>query len=146
MSQRTRPLALAALIILLFPATASAAIRITEISFDPSGRDTGSNSHLNQEYVVLKNTGPQAQQLSGWVLKDRNTGGHRYEFPRLRLGVGKNVRIHTGSGKNDRNDLYWGWNWYIWNNTGDTATLKQPDGTRVDRCNYGSSASSPYRC
>ena len=48
---------LVALLILAAPAAASAAVRIAKIQYDPPGSDTGTNSHLNMEYVVLKNTG-----------------------------------------------------------------------------------------
>ena len=44
-------------ILLGLAAEASAAVKIIEkIYFDPPGADTGSNSSLNHEYVVIKNT------------------------------------------------------------------------------------------
>jgi len=58
----TRVLAawVATLLLLAFPAVASAAIKVSKIHYDPPGEDTGTNVHLNKEYVVLKNTG------AGW--------------------------------------------------------------------------------
>lgn len=121
---------------------ASAAIRITRIYFDPPASDTGSN--INQEYLVIKNTGARAKALTGWRLRDR--AGHVYTFPTFRLRPGRVVRIHTGSGTNNRSDLYWGSGWYIWNNDGDRATLRRPSGTVADRCRYSSSSISPAYC
>lgn len=104
---------------------AEAAIRITKIQYDPPGTDTGSNSHLNKEFVVLKNTGSSAVTLTDWTLRD--TSSHVYRFDTFRLGAGNSVTIHTGRGNDDRNDLYWDLA-YIWNNDGDTATLKDGNG------------------
>lgn len=116
-----------------FPA--SATIEIHRIVYDPSGSDTGANSHLNKEKVVLKNTGAKARKIGGWKIRDR--ANHRYTIPSgFRLRAGRTVRIHTGSGSDDRNDLYWGNGWYIWNNTGDRATLKNARGVVKDRCRY----------
>jgi hypothetical protein len=72
--------------------------------------------------------------LTGWTLRD--TSSHVSRFPDFRLRPGKRVTIHTGRGKNDRNDLYWRSRAYIWNNDGDTATLKNRRGHRIDRCHY----------
>ncbi|GIU97385.1 MAG: hypothetical protein KatS3mg013_1188 [Actinomycetota bacterium] len=113
---------------------ASAAIRIAKIQYDPPGTDTGTNAHLNKEFVVITNTGGCAVRLDGWVLKD--AAGHRYTFGPFRLRAGKSVTIHTGRGADDRNDLYWGPKYYIWNNDGDTATLKNAAGKTVDSCRY----------
>ena len=115
-------------------APAAAAIRISKIRYDPPGTDTGTNSHLNKEFVVITNTGSRAVRLEGWVLKDR--AGHRYRFGAFRLRPGKSVTIHTGRGTDDRDDLYWGSDDYIWNNDGDTATLKDASGRTVDTCRY----------
>lgn len=42
--------------------------------------------------------------------------------------------------------LHWDLDNYVWNNDGDRATLKRPNGTIVDRCAYTASADSPYPC
>ena len=115
-------------------APAAAAIKIIKIQYDSPGTDDGSNSSLNQEYVVIKNTGNRAVSLEDWLLKD--VANHRYTFGSFRLRAGGSVKIHTGSGNDDRNDLYQGSGGYIWNNDGDTATLNDDAGHRVDRCSY----------
>ena len=46
------------------------------------------------------------------------------------------MKIHTGKGANTQTDRYWGKSWYVWNNTGDTATLRDARGRLLDRCTY----------
>jgi Lamin Tail Domain len=124
-----------AVVLVLVPAAnALAGIRITKIQYDSPGSDTGSNTSLNAEYVVLKNNGSRAQKLTDWVLKDK--AGHRFTFGTFKLAASKSVTIHTGKGSDDRNDLYWGSGWYIWNNDGDRATLSNARGHTVDTCTY----------
>jgi hypothetical protein len=104
--RRALVLSLVAIMVLVLPAWASAAIKIAKIQYDPPGSDTGFNSSLNQEYVVIKNTGTKTVTLSGWTLRDQQH--HVYKFSTFKLGVGKSVTIHTGKGSDDTNDLYWG--------------------------------------
>jgi hypothetical protein len=115
------------------PPQPSAAIRIHKIRYDPPGADYTSNKQLRAEYIVVKNTGPKARQLRGWVIKDPE--GHRFRFPRYRLPSGGYVKIHTGSGKNNRGDLYWRLDNFVWNNDGDKASLRWKGRTR-DTCRY----------
>lgn len=44
--------------------------------------------------------------------------------------------MHTGSGSNTARHLYWGEDYYVWNNTGDKAILKNKSGTTVDTCKW----------
>ena len=59
-----------------------------------------------------------------------------------RLKPGRIVRIRTGKGTNDGNDLYWKRGWYVWNNDTDRATLKNPARKVVDRCAYKDGSTS----
>lgn len=124
---------------------ASAVVKIKAIYFDPPGNDSGSNSHLNKEYVVVKNTGRKAKQLKRWKLIDRGRD-HTFRFPKFKLKAGRSVKIHTGRGRDNRFNLYWRNDWYIWNNDGDTATLKTKGGRTASRCAYSSATSNPKRC
>ena len=136
-------LPLTAAIALAVAATAAAGVEIFHIQYNPPGRDTGTNRHVNLEYVYIANTGARAVQLRGWRLRDRQ--GNVYRFPRYRLGRSKYVAVRTGKGRNSRaaGFLYWGRRSYVWNNAGDTATLKNARGRTVDRCGYrGTSAGS----
>lgn len=122
--------------IVAWPAAAGARIKIQTIRYDPPGADSGSNSSLNQEWIALKNTGRRARQLRGWRIHDRGRS-HVYRFRRFRLRPGAVVRVHTGRGSDTRRDLYWGLDYYVWNNDGDRATLLKRNGDVVDRCSYG---------
>ncbi|MBO0891213.1 MAG: lamin tail domain-containing protein [Acidothermales bacterium] len=118
------------------PADAAGGIRITGVYYDSPGKDTGSNTSLNAEWVRLKNTSGHAITLTGWRLHDRGVD-HKYVFPSYRLGAGATVRIHTGRGSRTKQNLYWGLRWYVWNNTGDKAYLNNSHGTRIDTCSWG---------
>jgi hypothetical protein len=114
------------------------------IVYNPRGRDTGTNAHLNEEMVVLRNTGATTRRIHNWLVRDR--AGNRYRIPDgFRLGPGRYVRIHTGRGTDDGNDLYWGRTRYVWNNGGDRATLKDRKRRVRDRCSYGGGGNS-VRC
>jgi hypothetical protein len=70
-------------------------------------------------------------------VKDKEA--HRFWFPRYRLPSGGYVKVHTGTGKDNRGDLYWDLDNFIWNNDGDKAPLGGRGGhgihagTRVER-------------
>jgi hypothetical protein len=113
---------------------APAAIKITKIYFDSPGSDTGSNSSLNAEWITLKNTGSTGKYLTGWTIRD--PAGHVYRFGTYKLRASRTVTVHTGSGSNTAGHRYWGSDWYIWNNDGDNARLKNKAGTLIDRCSY----------
>jgi hypothetical protein len=78
--------------------------------------------------------------LTGWTVFDLQH--HGYRFPKFRLRSGHSVRIHTGSGFNTSTDLYWHAGAYIWDNTGDRATLRNANGTVIDRCSWGNGPGS----
>jgi len=117
------------------PAEAVSPVRFSGVQYDSPGDDTGSNRSLNGEWVKITNHASRAKVMTGWKLRDRT--GYRYTFPTFRLGAGRSVRVHTGSGTNTSNDLYWRLGTYVWNNTGDKATLKNRSGVVVDTCSWG---------
>ena len=118
------------------PAQAASAVRFGVIQYDSPGSDDGSNASLNAEYVRIKNaSSTSAVRLTGWTVRDAQA--HVYKFGSFTLGAGKVVTLHTGSGSNTATDRYWGSKAYIWNNTGDKATLKNPNGVTVDTCTWG---------
>ena len=45
-------------------------------------------------------------------------------------------RSTPAPGSDTAKNLYWGSTWYIWNNGGDTATLENANGVKVDSCTY----------
>ena len=136
-------LAAVAIAALAFAAVHSGAhghrIQIHEIYYNSPGTDTGSNSSLNAEWVRLYNTSSSKISLTNWTLRD--AAGHVFKFATYTLGAHSYVKIHTGHGTRTQTDRYWNQNWYIWNNTGDTATLRDSGGGTVDSCRYtGTSA------
>jgi hypothetical protein len=117
-------------------ADAAAAMQIRKVSYDPPGADTRTNSQLNAEYVVLKNTGAVTVDLYQWTLRDR--ASHVYTFATHKyVSPGATVTIHTGTGTNTTTHRYWGRSWYVWNNTGDTAYLRSRSGNLADSCSWG---------
>ncbi|HSJ44918.1 MAG TPA: Ig-like domain-containing protein [Euzebyales bacterium] len=110
-------------------------IELYRIAYNPPGRDTRTNAKLNEEMVVLRNIGSEGRGIGGWTVRDR--AGNLYKVPGgFFLKRGGYVRVHTGKGTNDGNDLYWRRTRYVWNNGGDRATLKNARGQVRDRCEY----------
>ncbi|TGN81906.1 lamin tail domain-containing protein [Streptomyces bauhiniae] len=126
------------------PAQAAGTVQIHRVYFDSPGKDTRSNSSLNGEWVQLKNTSRSAVSLKGWILKDASN--HKYVFPNVKLGAGKYVKVHTGSGRDTTSDKYQGRRAYVWNNTSDTATLTKSNGSKVDTCSWTTRNGSDKYC
>jgi len=87
--------------------------------------------NLNEEWIEISNQGESDENLAGWTLEDRQN--HTYTFPDFILVAGASARIHTGVGSDTSEDLYWNRNTAVWNNDGDTATLKDASGDIVYR-------------
>lgn len=116
---------------------ANPTLHISKVYFDSPGSDTGSNTSLNAEYVRIKNSSTtKSYTLTGFTLRDK--ANHVYTFKTFTLKPGTSVTVHTGKGTNTSSHVYWNKNWYVWNNTGDTATLKNASGTTVDSCTFTS--------
>jgi Lamin Tail Domain len=120
------------------PAQASTRMAIHEIYYNSPGSDTGSNWSLNHEWVQLHNRSGQRVTLTGWSVRD--AAGHVYKFGTYRIKAYGYVKIHTGKGTNTQTDRYWGRSWYVWNNTGDRATLENANGTVIGQCSYSDSS------
>jgi hypothetical protein len=133
---------LAAAMLLVAPATAHAEILISFIRYNPVRPDTAAK--LNKEYVAIHNTGKHAKLLTEWRLHDNQH--HRFTFSSFTLCGGCSVRTHTGHGSNGAVNLYWSQSWYVWNNTGDKATLVKKDGVIRDTCAYKGTAAGYKTC
>jgi beta-glucosidase len=117
-------------------------VQIRDVVYDPPGPDVAN------EYVLLKNIGTTVAELTGWRLRDAVSpprAPHTYVFPRFFLAPGAEVRVHTGTGVNDADDLWWGRHWAVWNNTGDTAILTDRDGHEIDRFAWSGDGPRPMR-
>jgi len=58
-----------------------------------------------RDVLTVRNTGTTPFNLSGWVMRNRTTGLRRV-LPSFVVQPGLVVRIHSGSGVNDANDLF----------------------------------------
>jgi hypothetical protein len=122
----------------MLPPAAQAAtspVVIREIYYNSPGPDHGSNASLNAEWVQLHNRTSRTITLTHWTLRDKGSI-HIYTFGTYRIKPGGYVKIHTGRGTNTQTNRYWGHGWYIWNNNGDTATLKNASGIVKSVCSY----------
>lgn len=120
------------------PGPRAGEVQFTKIQYHgPSG--------LNNEWVRLTNKSSRTLNLQGTTVKD--AAGNTYTFSgSYPLGVGRNVYVHTGAGTNGKPDSqhrYWGRTGYIWNNGGDTATLRSGS-TTLDSCKWTSDKGVTY--
>ncbi|GGO44830.1 MULTISPECIES: lamin tail domain-containing protein [Streptomyces] len=139
--------AVAAPLLVASPATAAAhqgGLHLGFIQYDSPGRDTGSNSSLNGEWVNVHNNTRGAIQLKGYKLKD-NTG-YTYTFGSYKIGAGKTVKVRTGKGSNGAGYVFWGRAAYVWNNTSDKARLIKPSGSQLDSCSWTTRDNGTRNC
>ncbi|MBX0296338.1 lamin tail domain-containing protein [Haloarcula nitratireducens] len=104
---------------------------VAGVHADAEGND---NENLNGEYVVFANRGDDAISLSGWTVTDG--ADHRYTFGDYALAPGERVTLYTGSGSDTERERYWGASGAVWNNGGDTITVRDADGTVVLERSY----------
>ncbi len=102
-----------------------------EIHYDARGND---NTNLNDEYVIIKNTGAAPIDINGWTIKDSGTS--IYEFDRGVFKQGTTIYLFTGSGKDGEGKFYWGSSKPLWNNDHDTLYLRDREGLLVEIYNY----------
>ncbi|MFD4558645.1 lamin tail domain-containing protein [Streptomyces sp. NPDC058469] len=126
------------------PAEAAGGVTIYHVWFDSPGSDHGSNTSLNAEWVQIKNTSRSAISLKGYVLKD--VSNHRYTFKNIKIGAGKYIKVHTGTGSDTASNTYQNRGWYVWNNTKDTATLTKSNGSKIDTCSWTTRNPSDKYC
>jgi Lamin Tail Domain len=115
-------------------------LRFTYIQYDSPGNDLPpTNAKLNAEFVTIHNPTSIARPLTGFRVHDLGPD-HTYHFGTFRLGSQKSVRLHTGKGTNTATNRYWGLDYYVWNNDGDTAFLVSNLGVGVDSCHWNGGA------
>lgn len=99
-------------------------VRVTQILADPAGDE------VSGEFVVVQNQGSATVNLTSWTLSDEK--GHTYTFPAFELPAQASVRVWTKCGGNAPQNLYWCRKRAVWNNSGDTAYLKDGNGRLID--------------
>ena len=133
-----------AAIVVLTAAPADAAtspVRFAGIQYNAPGSDTSRN--VNGEYVKITNYGGKAVTITRWTVRDK--AGHTYRFPRYTIKAHDSLWLRSGKGTHSHRTFYWGSGWHIWNNTGDTATLRNASGTWKDSCSWSGSTSSGWK-
>ncbi len=106
-------------------------IEIVEINFDPPEDD---RNNLNGEWIAIANNTDTPVDMTGSTISDDS--GHVYEFNYFTLPARGIVMVFSGSGADTPTSLYWGSKTPIWNNDGDTAYLKDSDGSLIDEYSY----------
>jgi len=109
-------------------------ISITRLNYDAPGDDR-KRENWNGEWAEITNTGSAPAALAGWTLSDAS--GHEFVFPEFELRPGTSVKVHSGDGDGNSTDLFWNTGRRpIWNNGGDTATLKDSNAETVSKYSY----------
>jgi hypothetical protein len=114
---------------LLYSAVVPEGLNIAHIEYDPPGPD------LEGEYVLIRNNSENAVDMTGWSLHDDGLN-HVFTFPSFTLPANSEVKIWSKAGQNDGQNLYWKNKTAIWNNNGDTGTLRLPTGETVSSYTY----------
>lgn len=84
---------------------------------------------IKKQKVVLRNECGFACDLSGWSIKDE--GRKKLVFGEFVLGVGADVEIVVGEGKNNGKKIFWTEEKYVWTKSGDSIFLRDKDGGLV---------------
>ena len=120
------------------PASAATpSLRFHGAQYDSPGKDTRSNASLNAEWISLVNSGSKAVNLKGYTIRDASSHVHTFGNTTIAGGGGR-IWLHTGKGTASARTVYWGSGNYVWNNTGDTATLRNASGKWLDNCSWKS--------
>jgi hypothetical protein len=102
-------------------------LRIVELLPEP---DTALGQ---REFVEIWNAGNASVELAGWKIGDSGTS--TFVFPAWTLAPGRRVVV-WGGGPADAAGPAWP-DATVWNNAGDAAYLRAPDGTLVDSLGFG---------
>jgi len=86
------------------------------------------------EYVLIKNVGAGPLDMGGWKLSD--LANNTYSFAAFSLAAGAEVKVWVKTGADDAANLYWNRGSAVWNNGGDTATLRDAQGTVISTYTY----------
>ena len=106
-------------------------VSVKNLNYDAQGSD---GDNLNDEYVVFENPGNATLDLTGWMVID--TANNLYVFSTFSLGNETSVTLHTGSGTDSDENLFWGSSKPIWNNDGDALILRDSEGFFVVQYSY----------
>jgi micrococcal nuclease len=97
-------------------------ILLLKFNYNAEGND---DENLNDEYIILQNIGDASLNMTGWTIKDE--GGNIFTFPEYMLPTDEVVMLHTGSGSNTENEIFWNKKGAVWNNNGDALYLRDEE-------------------
>jgi len=124
---------------------ATSKLQITKVYVNSPGTDRATNASVNGEYVKIKNTGKSSIALKGYTVRDKSN--HVYTLSSFSLKRGKTVSVYSGKGINTSTKRYMGRGWHVWNNSGgDSATLRNANGTKLDSCGWKQDIASSVTC
>jgi hypothetical protein len=90
--------------------------------------------YSGNEYVVLRNKGTSAADVSGWTLRDKNDPSQQLTFlSGAQVPAGGTMEVYTEPG----HPYSFNSNSSIWNNCGDALELLNSTGTVVATYAYG---------
>ena len=99
---------------------------------DAPGND---NENRNGEFVVFENVEDDPRSVGNWTVADE--AGRTYAFPaNATIPATGSVRLYSGSGTSNATAYFWGADGAVWNNDGDTVTVRDANGTVVVQRSY----------
>lgn len=81
------------------------------------------------EIIILKNICSFDCELTDWGIKDE--GRKNFVFPEFVLKDGKEVEIIVGDGEDNKDNLFWKDETYVWTSSGDSLFLRDDEGKLV---------------
>ncbi|MGB6680406.1 MAG: lamin tail domain-containing protein [Candidatus Bathyarchaeia archaeon] len=97
-------------------------IILLKFNYNAEGND---DENLNDEYVILQNIGDTPLNMTGWTIKDE--GSNIFTFLEHVLPANEVVTLHTGSGSNTENEIFWSKKGAVWNNKADAIYLRDDE-------------------
>jgi hypothetical protein len=99
--------------------TPTAGVEIVDIEYN-------SDDDSLDEYIEIENNSDDDVDMTDWFIKSYT--GPRYDFPDdFTLREDRSVKIWSGTGVDDSNDLYWGRTEPVWPKKGTCALLRDGD-------------------
>ena len=111
------------------PPGTSGNVQITNIFYDGIV-----SSSEPDEYVEIKNIDKVSIQLLNWTLRD--IANHVFTFPNFVIQPNQTCRVYTNQNHPEWCGFSYGSGSAIWNNTGDTAYLRNANGILIDQFSY----------
>ena len=110
------------------PPAPTGRVEIRDIFYD------GAGSSEPDEYVLIENDDSFPIQLNNWTLRDE--ANHIFTFPSFVIQPNQQCRVYTNENHPEWCGFNYGSSSAIWNNSGDTAYLRDSNDTLIDDYSY----------